>query len=164
MINFSNKGMYLETLINLTAQYLSRDKIALIFKRDIPISIYKRDGNNIIGKLKSKSTTDYYGVYKGKLIDFEAKQTSDEYFRISNLKEHQLNHLNNINDYGGFSFLMLYYVKYDQFYCITYKLLETLLSETKINIKWCNENAFKLNIIFPGILDIENFLKKIICV
>ena len=57
MIN-SNKGIFLETLINITANYYESKGICLIHKRQIPIQIVERLGNYYIkGKLNENRRT-----------------------------------------------------------------------------------------------------------
>ena len=80
-INFANRGMSFEAAINETNNYyLSRD-IAVIHKKPTPIQIVKVDypkrsrAKIVEAYFRQASTTDYSGVYKGRYIDFEAKET-----------------------------------------------------------------------------------------
>ena len=51
------------------------------------------------------STTDYNGIYKGKYIDFEAKETkSKTSFSLNNIHPHQIKHLENIDKHKGFNY------------------------------------------------------------
>lgn len=161
MIN-SNKGMFLETLINQTAFNYYNNGICAIFKREIPIKIISNDGNFIKAKLNAKSESDYYGVYKSKMFDFEAKQTIGDDFNMNLIKKHQLDHLINITKFGVHSFLLVHFVKYDEYYILTAKQLEEYVSRAKISYEWIKENGYKLELIFPGILNLEEYLKKIL--
>ena len=68
---------------------------------------------------KEKSTTDYNGIYKGKYIDFEAKEcTSSTSFPLKNIKEYQLNHLTKVNDFQGIGFIIFYFTKMEKFYLL----------------------------------------------
>lgn len=80
MLNNSNNGMYLETIINNTALFCKRNQTCLFFKRNVPIKILQNNQVNIIGKIIEKSESDYYGLYQGYYFDFEAKQTNKEVF------------------------------------------------------------------------------------
>lgn len=155
----SNRGMFLETLINQTALYYQAQDICMIFKRFLPISIYKRDGNNIVGHLQAKSESDYYGVYKGRMIDFEAKQTAFDYFLMGNLKKHQWEHLFKVKQFGGLTFLLVHFVHVDKFYIVEIDQLEAFRNKTKFTYEWCANNCFELHIIFPGILNLEEYFK-----
>jgi len=97
LLSAANRGMSLEEDINLSNEYYRDNQIALIHKRPTPINIVKVDyskGARITDAyFEKQSTTDYNGVYKGKYIDFEAKNTkSNSAFPLSNISEHQIVH------------------------------------------------------------------------
>ena len=74
----SNRGMDLESDINLSNEYYRNKGLAVIHKRPTPINIVKVDyskGARIIDAyFEKQSTTDYNGVYRGRYLDFEAKK------------------------------------------------------------------------------------------
>ena len=121
-INNKNKGMFLEDVINNTNEYYRLNNIALIYKKPTPIQIVKLSiDKKYIEKafFKEKSTTDYNGIYKGKYIDFEAKEcTSTTSFPSKNIKEYQLNHLTKVNDFRGIGFIIFYFTKIEKFYLL----------------------------------------------
>src|SRR5574344_2378053 len=121
-INNKNKGMFLEDVINNTNEYYRLNNIALIYKKPTPIQIVKLSTDKkYIEKafFKEKSTTDYNGNYKGKYIDFEAKEcTSTTSFPLKNIKEYQLNHLTKVNDFQGIGFIIFYFTKIEKFYLL----------------------------------------------
>ncbi|MDD3478468.1 MAG: Holliday junction resolvase RecU, partial [Candidatus Izemoplasmatales bacterium] len=104
----SNRGMDLEAAINQTNEaYISSD-IAYIYKKPIPIQVVKVDyERRSAAKIseayyKVPSTTDYNGIYRGKYIDFEAKETKGKTsFPLKNIHEHQVTHLSNVVRHGG---------------------------------------------------------------
>lgn len=110
-ISYKNRGMKLENLINLTNEYYIENDIALIYKKPTPILVVKVDyKKNLIneGYYKTPSTLDYNGIYKGKYIDFDAKETLNKTsFPLQNLHEHQLLHMRRVIKYGGISFLII---------------------------------------------------------
>lgn len=121
----NNRGMNLENDINLSNQYYIDTKQAFIYKKPTPIKILKVNypsKTNKIGKItikeayfESPSTTDYNGLYKGKYIDFEAKETNNKnFFPLENIHEHQINHLRNIMNNGGISFIIIRFVEYNK--------------------------------------------------
>ena len=81
-LSAANRGMDLENDINESNDYYSEHDIALITKRPTPINIVKVDyskGAKIVDAyFEKQSTTDYNGVYKGKYLDFEAKNTKNK--------------------------------------------------------------------------------------
>lgn len=112
-INYSNRGMFLESLINESNQYYLEKDIALIFKKPTPIgiseAIYTERGRIIKnGYFKAPSTLDYNGIYKGKYIEFEAKETkSRTSFPLANFHEHQLKYLKRVLQHGGICFVII---------------------------------------------------------
>ena len=112
LLSAANRGMSLEEDINLSNDYYRDAGIALINKRPTPINIVKADysrGARITDAyFEKQSTTDYNGVYKGKYIDFEAKNTKSETsFPLSNISEHQIVHLRNVIKHGGIAFFII---------------------------------------------------------
>ncbi len=117
IINYGNRGMVLEDDLNITNEYYRECDIAIIYKKPTPITIhkvnYKSRDNAFIEKASFKipSTTDYNGIYKGKYIDFEAKETrSKTSFPLVNIHEHQLKHLDSIVRHGGIGFIIVRFV------------------------------------------------------
>lgn len=112
-INYSNRGMDLEGLINETNEYYVEKDIALIYKKPTPIGIseavYTEHGRIIKnGYFKSPSTLDYNGIYQGKYIEFEAKETqSKTSFPLANFHEHQLKYIQKVLQHGGICFVLI---------------------------------------------------------
>ena len=110
-ISHKNRGMKLENLINLSNEYYINNDIAIIYKKPTPILVcnvdYKK--NKILeGYYKIPSTLDYNGIYKGKYVDFDAKETLNKTsFPLQNLHSHQLLHMRRIINHGGISFLII---------------------------------------------------------
>lgn len=137
-INYGNRGMTLESDLNETNNYYLNNNIAVIYKKPTPITIsnveYHSRTDAVITKayFKTPSTTDYNGIYKGKYIDFEAKETKNTTsFPISNIHKHQLEHLKRIDEHGGIAFLIVRFTKLNLTYFITYKNFEKSLEEKK---------------------------------
>ena len=103
--------MKLENLINLSNEYYLNNDIAVIYKKPTPILVcnvdYKK--NKILeGYYKVPSTLDYNGVYKGKYIDFDAKECkSKTSFPLNNIHQHQIEHIKSIINHGGIGFLIV---------------------------------------------------------
>ena len=124
-ISFSsaNRGMNLEEDINISNEYYKEKGICLITKRPTPINIVKVDyskGAKIIDAyFEKQSTTDYNGVYKGKYIDFEAKNTkSKTSFPLSNITKHQIEHLKLVTAHGGISFFIIQFESLNQVFLL----------------------------------------------
>ena len=110
-IPHKNRGMKLENLINQTNEYYIENDIAIIYKKTTPILVCQVDykKNKILeGYYKTPSTLDYNGIYKGKYIDFDAKETLNKTsFPLANLHKHQLEHMKKVINHGGISFLIV---------------------------------------------------------
>ena len=116
-ISYDNRGMNLEHDINLTNQYYADNNIAFIYKKPTPIQVIKVDYSKNNAKIleayfKEPSTTDYNGLYKGKYIDFEAKETDNKTsFPLNNIHKHQIKHIENIVNNDGIGFLIIRFNK-----------------------------------------------------
>ena len=82
--SYSNRGMTLEDDLDETNEYYVSKGIAIVHKKPTPVQIVKVDypkrSAAVIKEayFKQASTTDYNGVYKGKHLDFEAKETRNK--------------------------------------------------------------------------------------
>ena len=105
--------MVLEELINKTNHYNLENNLALIYKKPTPIGIVDVSFNNK-GKqidkayFKEPSTLDYNGLYKGKYIEFEAKETLNKTaFPLKNFHLHQINHIRKVIEHKGIVFIII---------------------------------------------------------
>lgn len=113
-IIYANRGMDLEELLNQSNEYYLEENRAIIYKKPTPITISEvkyGQKERIITKayFRTPSTLDYNGIYRGKYIDFDAKETkSTTSFPLANIHSHQLRHIRQIIEHGGLSFLIIY--------------------------------------------------------
>ena len=126
--NYANRGLNLENDINLANEYYKINDIAYIYKKPTPIKLVKVDyklAKITEGYFDTPSTTDYNGIYKGKYIDFEAKETNSKTsFSMSNIHPHQIKHLINVSRHGAISFLIVRFNKLSLTYFLSTKDLE----------------------------------------
>lgn len=112
-VSHSNRGMNLEGMLNQSNDYYKERDIALIFKKPTPIGIVDvayENRKKIIKKayFKAQSTLDYNGLYRGKYIDFEAKECLlKTAFPLSNIHEHQTEHIRGVLKHGGIAFIII---------------------------------------------------------
>lgn len=125
-ISHQNRGMTLENELNISNEYYREIDKAYIYKKPTPIKITKVDypsrDKTIIKEafFTVPSTTDYNGLYKGKYIDFEAKETkSKTSFALSNIHPHQIKHLKNICKHQGIAFLIVRFTSLNETYLLT---------------------------------------------
>jgi recombination protein U len=112
--SFANRGMTLEEDLNVTNQYYLQAGLAVIHKKPTPVQIvsvdYPKRSAAVIKEayFKQPSTTDYNGLYRGKYIDFEAKETKNKTsFPLSNFHEHQMIHMENVLKHDGIGFVIM---------------------------------------------------------
>ena len=125
-VDYKNRGMTLEGEINQSNEYYIEIGKAFIYKKPTPIKIVNVDfpsKNKAVIKeayFSTPSTTDYNGLYKGKYIDFEAKETkSKTAFALTNIHPHQIKHLENIDNNGGIAFIIVRFTTINETYLIT---------------------------------------------
>lgn len=122
---YSNRGMSLEEDIDQTNTYYVELNKAIIHKKPTPVQIvrvhYPKRSAAVIteGYFKQASTTDYNGIYKGKHIDFEAKETkSKTSFPLTNVHEHQVHHMESILQHDGICFIIIRFSTLDETYLL----------------------------------------------
>ena len=134
-ISYSNRGMNLENDINLSCNYYINNDIAYIYKKPTPIKLIKVDyKNKKINEayFMTPSTTDYNGIYKGKYIDFEAKETiSKTSFSLNNIHDHQIKHLINVKRHGGICFLIVRFTTIKKDFLLDTKYIEEFIKSEK---------------------------------
>jgi recombination protein U len=128
--SYSNRGMTLEDDLNETNEYYRERNIAVIHKKPTPVQIvqvdYPKRSAAVIKEayFKQASTTDYNGVYKGKYIDFEAKETANPTsFPLKNFHQHQIDHMQEVVSQGGICFVILRFSKKEQVFFMQAKHL-----------------------------------------
>ncbi|GLY09762.1 Holliday junction resolvase RecU [Bacillus badius] len=112
--SYSNRGMTLEEDLNETNTFYLERGLAVIHKKPTPVQIvqvdYPRRSAAVIKEayFKQASTTDYNGVYRGKYVDFEAKETRNATsFPLKNFHKHQIAHMENVEKQEGISFVII---------------------------------------------------------
>jgi recombination protein U len=162
-INHGNRGMNLENEINKSNEYYLNNMIAVIHKKPTPINVVRVDYKEGLIKeafFQKPSTTDYNGIYKGKYIDFEAKETNSiKGFPLNNIHNHQIEHLKNITLMGGIGFLIVRFTTLNLTYLLdSSTLLEFINEENKkvIPLNYFKDRAF---ILKDGIYPRIDYLK-----
>ena len=134
LINYGNRGMTLESDINITNEYYKDKKIALIYKKPIPIKVLKinQTKTRILDAFyEQKSTLDYSGIYKEKYIEFDAKETNSKTsFPFANIHKHQIEHMKNILYYKGITFLIVRFNYHNKTFILPGNLLIDFIKNT----------------------------------
>lgn len=171
-ITFGNRGMGLENDLNSTNEYYANIDKAYIYKKPTPIKITKVDypsrDKAVITQafFTVPSTTDYNGIYKGKYIDFEAKETKNKTsFSLRNIHPHQIKHLKNIYNHGGIAFLIIRFTNLNETYLLmANKLVEFIETNTResIPIAYFRENAYLIKDSYAPSIDYLKIIDQII--
>lgn len=153
-LSHKNRGMTLEYELNLSNEYYREIDKAYIYKKPTPIKIVKVDypsrDKTVIREayFTVPSTTDYNGLYKGRYIDFEAKEThSKTAFALTNIHPHQIKHLKNISNHSGIAFLIIRFTTLNETYLLTEQKFSNYIETTNkksIPIKFFQEEAYLL--------------------
>lgn len=165
LINYGNRGMTLEDDVNITNDYYKEKKIALIYKKPIPIKVLKVsvDKTRIKdGFYEKKSLLDYSGIYKEKYIEFDAKETNSKTsFPLSNIHIHQIEHIKNIIEYGGIAFLIIRFNLIGKTYILMGKDLINFIDENdrkSIPLTYFNQKCKTVELKYRPRID---YLKEI---
>ncbi|UOF92131.1 Holliday junction resolvase RecU [Fodinisporobacter ferrooxydans] len=117
------RGMTLEKDINETNQYYNETLRALVFKKPTPVNIvhveYPQRSAAVIREayFQKASTVDYSGVYQGKALEFEAKETrSKTNFPLDNFHAHQIEHLRKALYHGAIAFVIVRFTSLEKTY------------------------------------------------
>ena len=138
---FANRGMDFEKAINSSNTYYDDVKRAIISKRPTPIHIVKVDYKNNCritdAYFEKQSNADYNGVYRGKYIDFEAKETKNTTrFPLANIHAHQYIHLENIIKHGGIGFFIISFTKLNEVYIVDASIIIEYFHKNEASIPY----------------------------
>ncbi|MFW0780197.1 Holliday junction resolvase RecU [Rossellomorea marisflavi] len=131
-VTYGNRGMTLEEDINETNLYYLAQGKAVIHKKPTPVQIvdvlYPSRSAAVIKEayFKQPSTTDYNGVFKGRYIDFEAKETKNSTsFPLKNFHEHQITHMEEVYKHDGITFVLLRFSATEEVFLLPFPSLHT---------------------------------------
>ncbi len=166
--NHKNLGMNLEDDINSTNQYYVDKEIAYIYKKPTPIKLVDVDYKHGLIKeayFEKPSTTDYNGIYHGKYIDFEAKETSNkDGFPLINIHKHQIKHIRNIYKENGICFLIVRFNALNLTYLLMAKDFLSYIDNNKtslIPITYFKEYAYRIKDKFIPRVDYLEIISKL---
>lgn len=172
--NYANLGMTLESDIEMTNQYYLDNHIAVIHKKPTPIQVVNvsypaRNKAKITeAYYKTPSTTDFNGLYLGKYIDFDAKETNSKTsMPLKNVHPHQIEHLKNVHMHGGIAFLIVHFKQYNEYFLLPYEVLHEFWStqhdekgRKSIPYQTFKEKAYPIKFGFTPRLDYLSVVKQ----
>ena len=150
-------GVIFENALNISNDYYRINNTAIIYKKPTPIQVVKVDypvrskAKIVEAYYKTPSTTDYNGIYNGKYIDYEAKETNNLSFSFKHIFTHQMEHLKKVKEHGGIAFIIIYYKRANEVFIIDidvfYKLYLENLKDGEKSIKI--EKAREIGVFVP---------------
>ena len=160
---FANRGMDFEKAINSSNTYYDDQKRAIISKRPTPIHIVEVDYKNSCritnAYFEKQSNADYNGVYRGKYIDFECKETkSKTSLTFNNIYSHQINHLEKVVFHGGIAFFLIYFITLNQVYLADAKEINNRYKEGRKKSISINELKEIGHLVEQGYIPRLNYL------
>lgn len=152
-ITYKNRGMFLENILNDSNTYYNSIEKCLIYKKPTPIKVlkvsYPTNRSHLIDKAvySNISTLDYNGIYRGKYIEYDAKECHNKNsFPLSNIKEHQIEHIKRVIKQDGIVFLII--MMNDKFYLLKGETLIKFINDNtrkSIEFKFLEKNAYKIS-------------------
>ncbi|QLK86162.1 Holliday junction resolvase RecU [Staphylococcus sp. 17KM0847] len=174
-INYGGRGMSLEKDIERSNKHYLKQNVAVIHKKPTPIQVvhvdYPKRSKAVIKEayFRTPSTTDYNGVYKGRYVDFEAKETANKTsFPLQNIHEHQVEHMKQVAEHGGIAFLLLRFKGRDETYLLSFKAFmpfwKRYLDRIKksISVEEVQENGYYIPYQYQPRLNYLNAVDKLI--
>lgn len=167
----SRLGMDLENDINITNETYVKEDRAVIYKKPTPITIVKvdykkRSAAKIVEAYYNKpSTTDYNGIYKGKYIDFEAKEChSKSSFPFALIHKHQILHLDRCLKHGAIAFIILRMSAYKKTYLIKASDFIDFYkggSRKSLAYEWIKDKGFEIEYSYSKPCDYLSVVDKV---
>jgi len=148
-----NNGSFLENIINISIIYYLEKNIAYFWKKKSFL---------INKKYLNQKGVDYFGLYKKKFIALEAKSCLSKFFYFKNISKFQIEELNQIIKFHGFSFLIIYSFDLNKYYCLNFDIIFKLLKNKKHKINLENFNQYMIKIKKPFYLDFLSCINYLI--
>lgn len=117
---YANRGKQLEQLIDRTNDAYRKNGIADIRKVPTPFKPLRLKGGLVTGHFMKPDWVDYVGVYNGKAICLEAKQTKGKSLPLANIHQQQLDFMESWYKNGSEVFLIVSFTDYDKYYLLPF--------------------------------------------
>jgi recombination protein U len=135
----ANRGMSLEDEVNQSNEYYVAHGIASVHKKPTPVQIVKVDYPSRSAAVireayfRQPSTTDYNGIFEGRHLDFEAKETRNKTsLPLSNFHEHQIEHMRLVRKHQGISFAIIRFTSHNETYVLDAEHIIAFWEESKL--------------------------------
>lgn len=161
--------MTLESDINMTNEYYKLHNIALVYKKPTPIKVVQVEYPKVKIKeayFNEPSTLDYTGIYLGKYLEFDAKETLNKTsFPLANIHKHQIEHIKKVLHFGGIAYLIIRFSSLDKTYLLKGEDLIKFMeqnSRKSIPYDYFQTHGFLIEMKYAPRLDYIKIIDKII--
>lgn len=121
----ANLGKQLERLLDMTHLQYRNKGVADIRKVPTPVQITNSNRGKITGYVTQGEWVDYVGIYNGRTIVFDAKETRLKNFPFDSLQDHQYELLKSWHEKGAVAFLVVDFTKlHEEIYLLPFKILQ----------------------------------------
>ncbi len=142
------RGSSLEEMINMTNEKYRDQHLALIQKIPTPITpinIDKKTKHITLAYFDQRSTVDYMGTVQGVPVCFDAKECARKTFPIANIHEHQILFMQDFEDQGGISFILIGFTTEGRYFYVPFKKLVEFWNRSKTG----HAKSFKIDELDP---------------
>lgn len=119
----AHRGKALERIIDMANTKYRNAGIADIRKVPTPVQITQDLGRKVIGRKEKAEWVDYAGVFNGRAVVFDAKETAVKNLPLENIHQHQFELLHSWHEKGAHAFLLVYFKEYDKYYRLPFETL-----------------------------------------
>lgn len=161
--NKANMGMALEEMIEISNNYYLNANIATINKVPTNVKVLKTvDNYHIIdGYFQESKFLDFVGAFKGKYLEFDAKETaSHTSFPMSNIKRYQIERIRTVLSFGGISFLIIYFKARNEIFLVDGNLIIKAYDDNEKSIEYGKIKETSI-LIKEGYLVPVDYLKEV---
>jgi len=115
----ANRGKGLENLVLQACQVYAKRGWGKIQRIETPVFQGRRGQGDGDKWTRGRSTVDFVGVYQGRGVAFDAKQTKIPRFELARIQPHQRAYLADFAAGGGCAFVLIEFVGVREFYAAT---------------------------------------------
>jgi recombination protein U len=121
MTIYANRGRTFEEYIEYSNRHYESGGDGLIFKQHTHfLPIRDRRGKVVSCKVDQKAICDYVGIFHGKAVAIEAKETQKGNIRFDAVQPHQADFLERFERLGGLAFVVVSF-DFKRFFCIPWE-------------------------------------------
>lgn len=126
-----NRGRAFEEYIDFNNSLYLSNRLAVVTKLPTAMKIVGTQGNKHTAVFDKKSTVDYYGVYAGRPILFDAKSVARTSFPLNMVHAHQVDYLERVEEQGGIAFLLVELREADTTFYLPLGMLRKYLKDAR---------------------------------